>query len=788
VNHALERIAIYCKRAKVVQIMSSKLEKEASWSLRQDVKQLVLLDNGNVYALLSSGDCYLLERQNRSRLKALTLDDSSEGWHAMCTPARGIDERKVIRGSRKSMGVILMDSRGQLYYGDNRGNVQKTNMSCGCPADTEVLFFSTYFGFLCWQGAKGFEILVEFSRHDLEASGKDITGLVEKYKQTYQPEVEGTFGLICNGSDSREVLACSKSKNSDALYHMSSFQIDQGAFKSMIECLTSDRMFDTALQLIRCQVSDCSHMQNGEMHTMELSILYELARYQIYHEKDYRNGMLTLSMCYEEDTLGMLMFFDFLLPSSLQQRAREILSDRECPFLGTSGNVEEEEKENVANALLPYLWSSRSKILCQSIPRNRGSELTLLDSAIFNCLLKSASDGSLLKFLQRRDVSVDYETSRIQLQQSMMYRELLELYKSQGHHSTAMDLLKMLSTGPRDKVEFPGLNGRKGACEAAKYLSTISNPDVSLIKFHSRWMMHLDPSAVLDMFLGMHPSIPTSTAVSIMSRDGTTSSISYAARYLEEILARSDNNSIDDECKSDLIALYLNLIVSSSNTSEISKSTLCKLEDLFTSLKGTCHVNFDQMFDLLPSKSVSRSEELQARVLLLERVKRHREALEILLFDMRDPQKAEKYCKRASKVSSDKNSVYIILLDIITTHQNRNDILRKGLAILSHRQSAELDMATFLRLPGMITMETVHQYLRFSICTMKECQKRMQIEKHIAGGRLHDILIRRARREQDRLTIQAERRCCACHKRLDVSAHVHDGNSIFHYSCFSRSM
>lgn len=777
VNHALEKMVLYCKRKKLVQILNTKLEKEVSWSIRHDVRQLLLLDSGNVCVLLQSGECYLLDRQHRNRFKAL-IPDGDGGWHALSRPVKGFDERKVIRRSKNSSGFVLIDSKGCMYAGDHKGNVKKMPLSCTCLPDD---VFPTHFGvFCCFMKDKGFDILVDFSRHDIEYiySVEQIEDGLLRYRMTHP---DRNLHILCNGQDPQEILALEKKNGDDAVFQIISYKIDRGCGRHLIDCLVGDALFDTALNLIHCQ-------GDSALHGDELHILFELARYQIYEEKDYRNGMLTLSTCCKENTIRMLMFFDFLLPLSLQNRVRETLSVSDGGGNDTIHVTTKEEEDEITSSLLPYLWSHRSRILSQSIPQNGGLELTLLDSAIFNCLLRSVDDGALLQFLRRRDAAVDYETSRILLHQKKRYPELLELYKSQGHHSTAMDLLKILSSNSDEQVKFPDLVGKDGAREAARYLSTISNPEISLIKFHSRWMMHLDPSAVLNMFLCMYPTISTATAVSILSRDGSTCSLSHAANYLEEILGKTGDHS--GEFKSKLICVYLRLIASSSDAPEFSKPALARLEDLLASLGTACHVDFQQMLHILPSKKDSTPDMLQARVLLLEKMKKHREALETLIFDINDNDdtKMERYCTRASQTSPGKNSdsVYVTLLQIILDHRHRQDIMAKGLAIISQHQDSELDLMTFVRLPETIDLRTVHRFLESSLCTMKESQKKMKMNKHIAKGRLQGISIKRAMAEHEYIGIQAEKRCSICHKRLGASAHVYDGTSISHYPCFSR--
>lgn len=525
VNNALEKIVLYCKKARTVQIMNSKLEKEAFWSLRNEVKQLLLLDNGNVYALVSSGSCFLLEREGRNKVTVMLSNENV--WHSIYSSSRRLPDQKRIKGSRKSMAAIFIDSQGHCFYADNRGNIVETPLSFRFLPD---FILPTHLGLLCGFSpgqANNIDILIEFPRHDIDRLMQHLSDST-KYHFIRSLNEDRAVQMIADGLDSHEIISWERSIEEAFHHHISVYKINQIAFRDLIGCLIDDKLFDTALDLIDRQRDP----SDGQKHDLEMHVLYELSAYQIYEEKDYRNGMLNLSMSCRNNTVEMLLFFNFLLPVSLQGRARKYIQSSLGGNVSNISelvkNIEEDEKEEVANSLLPYLWSYRTRILGDT-SKTGGLEQTLLDSAIFNCLLRSVDDGALLQFLQRRDVMVDYETGRMLLQQNERYIELLELYKSQGHHSTAMDLLKMLSEAEpssESKVSIP--SGKSGAWEAARYLSSISNPELSLIKFHSRWMMRIDPASVVDMLLRMHPTISTSMAVSILSRDGSVSSISQA--------------------------------------------------------------------------------------------------------------------------------------------------------------------------------------------------------------------------------------------------------------------
>lgn len=276
------------------------------------------------------------------------------------------------------------------------------------------------------------------------------------------------------------------------------------------------------------------------------------------------------------------------------------------------------------------------------------------------------------------------------------------------------------------------------------------------------------------------------------SKMATLFPFKYAAQYLEQIMPivirESGEVSLSsEECTTALLNTYLHLLMCIKEDPEVSRAIMAKLEGLLASENTMLQIDFQKMLDILPLEPSSNPDVLQARVWLLQRMRKHREALEILILRLSDSNKAEEYCKRACRAGLGDENVYLILLQIILSGQNCDHTIKKGLAIISQHQSSELAMRAFHKLPRTISIKTIHDYIKSSLNTMKELQRKMMISKHMARGRIHGIFIRRMMVEKTNLIIQSEDKCQICYKKVGVSAHVFDGTSIFHYSCFTRS-
>jgi len=108
---------------------------------------------------------------------------------------------------------------------------------------------------------------------------------------------------------------------------------------------------------------------------------------------------------------------------------------------------------------------------------------------------------------------------------STLLSSTLGVVQNNGHHSTALDLLKRLSIEPGNFDIHPRgvsmeLKGLPGVWAAVKYLTSIKHSDMSLIKYHSKWIVQMDPDAAVELFVGLYPGVEPSIALSILPQAG----------------------------------------------------------------------------------------------------------------------------------------------------------------------------------------------------------------------------------------------------------------------------
>lgn len=271
---------------------------------------------------------------------------------------------------------------------------------------------------------------------------------------------------------------------SSDLFFLQRVRVEQIANK-----LVELKAFETALELLK---SD----HDGKIESF---IRFSYGKYLLLHG-DLEQGMLNLSQSKEADPIEILTFLEFLLPRELAEQGKRYLKDKlgykaeniiQCPaenFLKGYDSL-----ENICRVVLPYLLSYRSRLFSGNISSQTSLKLqmTLNDTAIFQCLFSLPDTGSLLQFLGGEN-HVEYESARSLLLQSGRYSELINLHRNYKHHSTALDIIRKLCNNPEEFEHEPrgvsaDLKGLPGAWAAVRYLLSIKPPDTALVKFHSRY-------------------------------------------------------------------------------------------------------------------------------------------------------------------------------------------------------------------------------------------------------------------------------------------------------------
>ncbi|KAF8071649.1 hypothetical protein FPV67DRAFT_1746459, partial [Lyophyllum atratum] len=352
------------------------------------------------------------------------------------------------------------------------------------------------------------------------------------------------------------------------------------------------------------------------------------------------------------------------------------------------------------------------------------------------------------------------------------FAELIDLYNGKKMHSKALALLRQLGekeTDVEDKLS-PSIH----------YLQKLGPEHLQQIFESSRWIFATDPSMAFEIFTSEDVELPRQEVSDFLA--GIDPKIS--ARFLEHII--EERQEMTPAFHDRLAELYLNMTLSAKKRGdEDTKSQVYgKLLDFIAS---DLYYSVDRLYGALSSTDL-----FEARAILLGRLGRHDQALELYVYRMHDYLKAEEYCKRVYQPGTETSNVFLTLLRIYLrpTVNTTADLLLPALELIS-RHNPRLDAVETLNLlPPLVTAQNVRGFL---IQALRAPIFDTSVIRHISKSRNDQISRSLMLLQTKRVKVTDSRICPQCHKRIGTSmiaVHAPRGE-VTHFYCreqFSRQL
>ncbi|KAL5525933.1 hypothetical protein ACEPAG_7271 [Sanghuangporus baumii] len=351
------------------------------------------------------------------------------------------------------------------------------------------------------------------------------------------------------------------------------------------------------------------------------------------------------------------------------------------------------------------------------------------------------------------------------------YSELISLYRGKKMHEKALGLLRRLSEKESDTEEK--------IRPTVSYVQNLGPEYLDQIFEATRWIHQLKPDAVYDIFTAEIVELPRSKVADFLEEELNSG---LCARYLEYLI--EEREEMSPMFHDRLAELYLEMALDSRKNGR--EDAYHETYDKFLRFIQSSEVyRVDRLFALLPSEDV-----FEARAILLGRLGRHVNALEIYVYRLADYKKAEEYCKSIYMPNSLTQDIFLSLLKIylepssnMQRTQQSTNLLKPALELIS-RQSPHLDTLETLRLlPPLVPAQDVRAFLfdaaRAPIFDTKVVREIRKSHNDQVGRRLMTLQSRRVR-------VTDSRMCPQCHKRLGASSviavHAPRGE-VTHYQC-----
>ncbi|GLB44890.1 putative rab guanyl-nucleotide exchange factor [Lyophyllum shimeji] len=315
----------------------------------------------------------------------------------------------------------------------------------------------------------------------------------------------------------------------------------------------------------------------------------------------------------------------------------------------------------------------------------------ILDTALYKSYLviRPSLLGSLCRVPNWCEVS-EVEEDLLARQK---FAELIDLYHGKKMHAQALALLKQLGE-KEDHLEDK-------LAPSIHYLQKLGPEHLQRIFESSRWIFATDPNMGFEIFTSEDVELPRQEVSDFLA--GIDPKIS--ARFLEYIIQERDEQTPAFHDR--LAELYLNMTLSAKKRGDEPTRT-----EVYTKLlqfvSSNHHYSVDRLYGALSSTDL-----FEARAILLGRLGRHDQALELYIYRMHDYLKAEEYCKRVYQPGTETSNVFLTLLRIYLrpTVSTTADLLSPALDLIS-RHNPRLDAVETLNLlPPLVTAQDVRGFL-----------------------------------------------------------------------------
>ncbi|KAF8333851.1 hypothetical protein F5887DRAFT_991627 [Amanita rubescens] len=452
------------------------------------------------------------------------------------------------------------------------------------------------------------------------------------------------------------------------------------------------------------------------------------------------------------------------------------LSDRR-PKIGAALQALRITPQNQSHEIAPLSEAAVEELF--ELPNAPLSELTpaqllrfaqIVDTALYKSylIIRPSLLGSLCRVPNWCEVTEVEED----LRKRQKFAELKDLYFGKKMHDKALNLLRELSEKEDDLDDklMPTIS----------YLQKLGPEHLEQIFKSARWVFEMNQDMAFQIFTSEDVELPRQAVVKYL--DGV--SITVCARYLEYIIAERQEEIPDFHDR--LAVIYLDMTLAAKRKNDEKTRQEC-YQKLLAFIDSDQYYSVSRLFSL-----VSSSDLYEARAILLGRLGRHDQALELYVYRLHDFNKAEEYCKRTYQPGSETSGVFLTLLRLYLrpTVKTDLDLLRPALDLIS-RHSARLGSAETLKLlPPLVTACDVREFLLESI---RAPLFDARVIREVSKARNEQVSRKLAALQARRVKVTDSRICPQCHKRIGnsvIAVHAPRGE-VTHYQCregFSRKL
>ncbi|KAL1752471.1 hypothetical protein FB107DRAFT_219865 [Schizophyllum commune] len=423
----------------------------------------------------------------------------------------------------------------------------------------------------------------------------------------------------------------------------------------------------------------------------------------------------------------------------------------------------------LSEASLDEVFSLPNAPLSSLTPEQLVRFAQIVDTGLFKSYL--LIQPALLRPLCSRPNWCEVTEVEEELRARKKFVELRSLYYGKRMHGKAVDLLRQLGE-EEDDMETKLM-------PSVDYLARLGPEYLHLIFQYSRWIFEQDRDIAFQIFTSEEVELPRQAVADFLQSIGPD----VCARFIEYII---DERGEESPLFHDRLAeLYLQLAMGARKRGDDAARSEAYAK-LLAFLDNTHHYRVDRIYSLLSSTDL-----YEARAILLGRLGRHDQALELYVYKLQDYIKAEEYCKRIY-ASNPGSNIFLTLLRIYLRPRDPSNahLLAPALDLVG-RHGPRLDPLAVLELvPPLVTAQDIRPFL---IDALRAPLFDSHVVRHIHKARSEQVARKLMSLQSRRVRITDTRTCPNCHKRLGntvIAVHSPRGE-VTHYHCreaFSKKL
>ncbi|KIX07488.1 uncharacterized protein Z518_02141 [Rhinocladiella mackenziei CBS 650.93] len=422
----------------------------------------------------------------------------------------------------------------------------------------------------------------------------------------------------------------------------------------------------------------------------------------------------------------------------------------------------------------------------------------LVDTTLFRAHMYATP--SLAGSLFRISNFCDPEVVMAKLEETERYNDLIEFLYGKRLHRQALERLQKFGQAEKTENIDPQLHG---PARTITYLQNLGPDLIDMIVEFARWPLETMPSVAMDIFLGdteNAESLPRHKVLAFLESIDQ----GLAQRYLEHVV--DELNDLTPELHQRLVTLYLERLKDPN-----LKSHDEILDRLLTLLKRSEQYSPAKTLGFLPRDDPTFYE---ARAIIFRKMGNHKQALEIYVFKLHNPAKAEEYCnevhlestmngssKSLSRQKStndsvdEQSSIYHILLNLyLNPPKGERAMIGPAIELMARHGPRLPASSTLEMIPEDLLVRELEFYFRGRIRNANSIMNDSMIEaglRKVEAVRVQAALLlgdsAQSGGRSRKVRIDEGRVCGVCYKRLGGSViSVFPDNSVVHLGCAVR--